>query len=215
MADAENTEVTEEEPVVTDASAEDTLLAEDAEDTPKDEQTLLADGDDPKGDDPKEEGDKDEKSEDAPDEYEEFTVPEGVELDEGLIEKFAPVAKELNLSQAQAQKLVDLQTEMVSAQQEAIAKAHAEQRSEWRAEVQALPESDKLLADAKKAINAFAKTDDEKSLLTQTWIGDNPLIINFLARVGKVAGEDSFPGTSGDKPRGVDARALYPSMKNP
>lgn len=214
MADAETTEVSGEEPANPTPAADETLLAGDGE-QPKGEDTLLS-GDDPKGDDPKEPKtpDGDEPS-GAPEEYAEFEMPEGAELDETLLSKFTPLAKELNLTQEQAQKLVNLQSEFVADQQAAIAKEHADQRAAWRDEIKALPDHGKVLADAKKAISAFATDDETKTLLTQTWLGDNPHVIQFLAKVGKVIGEDGFPGASGDQPKAADARALYPSMPNP
>ena len=58
-------------------------------------------------------GDKD-KNEAAPEKYEDFKLPEGMEVNTDLLDKATPVFKELNLTQDQAQKMVDLQTTFVS-----------------------------------------------------------------------------------------------------
>src|SRR5687767_12536146 len=67
----------------------------------------------------------------APEKYEDFTLPEGIELDQAAMEGFLPVAKELNLTQEQAQKLVDLQTAYVKNAADAQAKAWDKQLTEW------------------------------------------------------------------------------------
>ncbi len=48
-----------------------------------------------------------------PEEYESFKMPEGLIIDQTMLDKFLPIARELNLTQVQAQKLVDLYSEQV------------------------------------------------------------------------------------------------------
>ena len=50
--------------------------------------------------------DKDKKA-GAPEKYEAFKVPDGVQVDEAALKEFEPMARGLNLSQEQAQQLVD------------------------------------------------------------------------------------------------------------
>ena len=50
----------------------------------------------------------------APESYADFTMPEGIKIDLAAMEKFTPMAKELNLTQDQAQKLVDIQATMMA-----------------------------------------------------------------------------------------------------
>ncbi|KKL10447.1 hypothetical protein LCGC14_2555760, partial [marine sediment metagenome] len=50
----------------------------------------------------------------APETYETFTMPEGVEMDKAAMESFLPVAKTLNLSQVEAQALVDYEAQRVA-----------------------------------------------------------------------------------------------------
>lgn len=49
----------------------------------------------------------------APEGYESFNMPEGLVIDQAMLDKFLPIARELNLTQLQAQKLVDLYSEQV------------------------------------------------------------------------------------------------------
>ena len=50
-----------------------------------------------------------EGSQTPPDEYADFSMPEGIQLDETMLAEALPVFKELELTQTQAQKLVDFQ----------------------------------------------------------------------------------------------------------
>lgn len=142
-------------------------------------------------------------AEDAdPQEYGEFELPEGMELDAAALEKATPVFQELGLKQEQAQKLVSLYAEMRSNIETEAAQNLNTQRQQWREEFKKDPESPKILADAKKALKAFG--DDEMiSLMNDSWMGDYPGLIRFLGRVGKAAGDDSFvegrPANSGPK----------------
>ena len=51
--------------------------------------------------------DKKEAPAGAPEKYEAFTLPEGYEVDEQLLNEFTPTLKELGLTQAAAQKVMD------------------------------------------------------------------------------------------------------------
>ena len=57
---------------------------------------------------PEPQGSEPAKNLDAATQYEKFTVPEGFDYDDGKVSEFTTLARELNLSQEQAQKLVDL-----------------------------------------------------------------------------------------------------------
>jgi len=79
-------------------------------------------------DEDKGEENKPDKPEGAPEKYEAFKVPEGVTIDETAATEFGALAKELNLTQENAQKLVDYQIKFQQAQNaklDAIAKLAA------------------------------------------------------------------------------------------
>lgn len=168
------------------------------------------------GEQPAEEAKADEtKAEGAPEEYAEFTAPEGVELNEEVLGEFKSVAKELNLDQATAQKVVDLGTKM--AQQWAAKSAeHVQQlQAEWLETTKADKEigGDKLtetLATAKRAIDQFA-SPAFRELLNDTKLGDHPEVIRFAAAVGRAISEDKIvTADKGTSPKSA-AAVLYPN----
>ncbi len=70
---------------------------------------------------------KDQKQEGAPEKYE-FTVGEGVELDTEALKDFEPVARDLNLTNEQAQKLVDAYPKILAGVQQRQAEAPGRRR---------------------------------------------------------------------------------------
>lgn len=145
------------------------------------------------------------KKNEVPETYEAFKVPEGVEMDEALLAEFAPLAKELGLTQDQAQKLVDLQTKMAlgedTARSEMLNKALEKQRNDWADQVKNDPEIggakfDATIATATKAVSTFFG-DDFRTLLNESGIGNHPALIKGLHKIGLAISEDKMvlPGT--------------------
>lgn len=166
------------------------------------------------------EGDKEKKG--APEKYE-FKVPDGVELDETLVNEFTPLAKELNLDNEGAQKLVDLYTKTRAADIQKLYDALAQTHEKWVGAAKADKEIgganfDANVAIAKKAMNE-ASLGGGKNLveaLNETGAGNHPEIIRFFYRVGKLMADDKFDTGKGQSTSSEDkAKALYPSMKNP
>lgn len=169
-------------------------------DAPEDEvKTDAVDDDKVKTDDGKDddganlEGEEgDEKTDDgAPDEYQPFKMPEGLELDTAAMEKAAPVFKELGLSQEKSQKLVDIYAGL---KQEEDAKQQANlnaMRDGWAKEITSDPAHKETLAGAKKAVEAFG--DDElRTFLYDNWVGDYPPLVRFLGKIGAAIGNDKM-----------------------
>lgn len=155
-----------------------------------------ADADNPDGADG-----KDDKPQGAPEQYAEFTMPDGVEFDAELGGDLKNLAKEFNLPQDQAQKLADLGAKQLQRFQAAQADAVAQSREAWQSEARADKEYggdkfDESLASAKKAVDAFA-TPELKTLLNQTGLGNHPELIRFMVRAGKAISEDRFDGGRG------------------
>ena len=176
--------------------------------------TLLGDGAAPAGD-AAETKDEGEKPEGAPEKYE-WAAPEGVTLDESVMGSLSEVAKELNLSQDAAQKLVDKMAPAMAQRQAAQVQA---MQAEWRESSSGDAEfgGAKLaenMAVAKKALDAFA-TPEFRQLLEQTGMGNHPEVIRTFYRAGKAFSEDGL--VSGSAPRAPrDARSLFPaSNMNP
>lgn len=130
----------------------------------------------------------------APEKYE-FKFPEGVKINEKFIDEFSTVAKELGLSQDNAQKLADFGPKLtelfVSRQQEVLTNA----RKEWREGVTNDKElgGDALaqnLSVAKRALDTFG-SPELSNLLKESGLGDHPEVVRFFYRVGKQTSEDT------------------------
>ncbi|MBH2961615.1 peptidase [Serratia marcescens] len=150
----------------------------------------------------KESGDKTDKKDKpaAPEKYE-FSAPEGQELDANALAVFEPIAKELGLSQEQAQKLVDIYPQIQQQQAEAWSK----QVSDWGEQVKADKEigGDKFNASvgaAQRALDQFGNPE-LREYLNASGLGNHPALVRFCAKVGKAMAEDSFvvPGQGGQR----------------
>jgi hypothetical protein len=141
------------------------------------------------------------KPEGAPEAYEDFAKPEGVELDTEVLGDLKVLAKELNLPQAQAQKVVDLGVKL----QQKQAEAWQAQIEKWVGDVKSdkdiggdkLPEN---LGIARKAIDTFAPPE-LKELLNSSGLGNHPLMIKTFLNIGKAISEDGF--VTGSKTAGT------------
>ncbi|WP_347299399.1 hypothetical protein [Clostridium perfringens] len=132
-----------------------------------------------------------EKKPAAPEKYE-FTPPEGQELDANALAVFEPIAKELGLSQEQAQKLVDIYPQIQQQQAEAWSK----QVADWSEQVKADKEigGDKFNASvgaAQRALDQFGNTE-LREYLNASGLGNHPALVRFCAKVGKAMAEDTF-----------------------
>ncbi|CVA10454.1 Uncharacterised protein [Serratia marcescens] len=150
----------------------------------------------------KESGDKTDKKDKpaAPEKYE-FSAPEGQELDANALAVFEPIAKELGLSQEQAQKLVDIYPQIQQQQAEAWSK----QVADWGEQVKADKEigGDKFNASvgaAQRALDQFGNTE-LREYLNASGLGNHPALVRFCAKVGKAMAEDTFvvPGQGGQR----------------
>lgn len=166
------------------------------------------------------EGDKgdqakaDEKS-GAPEKYE-FKPQEGRVFDDAIIAVYSDAARELNLSNEDAQKMLDKVAPVMAERQ--LAQIDAV-KTEWESSAKTDKEfgGDKLtenLGTAKKALEAFG-TPELKTLLNESGLGNHPEVIRLLFRAGKAISEDKFvggrqaaPGTNGSL-----ADKLYSNQK--
>ncbi|MGM8447314.1 peptidase [Enterobacter bugandensis] len=167
-----------------------------------------ADGEKP-ADKPAEE--KDQKQEGAPEKYE-FTAGEGVELDTEALKDFEPVARDLNLTNEQAQKLVDAYPKILAGVQQRQAEAWQAQTEQWAADVKADKEigGDKLTANlsaAQRALDLFG-TPELKEYLNTTGLGNHPDLVKTFVKIGKAMSEDGMVDGSNQGQRSA-AEVLY------
>jgi hypothetical protein len=152
----------------------------------------------------------------APEKYEDFTVPEGIEQDPVAMEQFGEVAKDLNLSQDQAQKLVDLYTKTTTDYSNDAWKTWETVQDDWKGQARndkeiGGTEFDASIGHAKAFIQQFGGSG-LKEALDITGAGNNPEIIRAFARAGKALADDSFhTGTQGGPAKSAED-VLYPSQ---
>jgi len=175
--------------------------------------------DDGTGDDTDGGEDGDESSDEgAPEKYEAFTMPEGIEPDQAMLDKFEPLAKELNLNQEQAQKMIDLYNDNA-------VKANTEMQEAWTGTVEGWMTELKEDADfggthfdenvdiARKAMDKFG-SPELRVALNETGMGNHPELVKFACRIGKLISEDKFLGGDGTPDGGKEktaAEKLYPN----
>lgn len=133
------------------------------------------------------------KTEGAPEKYE-FQAGEGVELDAEALKDFEPVARELNLTNEQAQKLVDAYPKILAGVQQRQTEAWQAQTEQWAADVKADKEvgGDKLTANlsaAQRALDQFG-TPELREYLDGTGLGNHPELVKAFIKVGKAMSED-------------------------
>tara|TARA_B000000565_G_scaffold1845_1_gene1674 strand:+ start:111 stop:794 length:684 start_codon:yes stop_codon:yes gene_type:complete len=161
----------------------------------------------------------------APETYEFNTkiTDDSSELDPEVVTAFGEVAKELDLPQDAAQKVLDKVAPVIQAKQ---AKVLEQAKTDWANDSQADKEfGGENLAEnlniAKTALDAFG-SKALKSLLHETGFGNHPEIIRFMYKAGKAISEDSYVGNSeGAMSQGADpkdfnsiANALYSNQQN-
>ncbi len=155
------------------------------------------------------------KPQGAPEKYE-FKLPDGVQLDDKGTAAFSEVAKELNLTQEAAQKVLDKMGPVIAGRH---AEALTQAKAQWVESAQTDKEfgGDKLpenLAVAKKALDAFG-TPELRTLLNESGLGNHPELIRLMYRAGKAISEDKFVPAGSGSPNGAKdaANALYPNQQ--
>lgn len=143
----------------------------------------------------------------APEAYEDFTLPEGMEIDADVLGEFKNLAKELNIPQAKAQKLIDFQTQLATKQAEQYQAAVIKQGQDWAAEVRNDPvlggeNYEKSVESAIKVIQSFGDPALTE-LLKSTGLGNNPALFKFCHRISAAISEDKFvmPGSQTESPK--------------
>ncbi len=163
----------------------------------------------------------------APEEYADFTAPEGLKLDESTLGDYKALAKEMDLTQEQAQKLLEFGGDKLKAQLEAPYQLWRDTQVKWQSEIKADPEIGGANYDASiKAAgevfkpgpgNPLVKNEADAQALRRalnvTGAGNNPAVVKFFVRLGKVISEPA--SLVGKAPKSTQAdflNQLYPSM---
>lgn len=142
-----------------------------------------------------------------PDKYE-FKLAEGLEIAPAVAEEFTNIAKELGLSQAGVDKLVDLHGRLMLEN----VKAAEAQRSSWADECtkQGLA-TDQGMANARLAVNTFGGAAAMDALI-QTGAAWHPAVQKFLQNIGSLLQEDAgADGKQGKQQSAADM--MFPNSK--
>lgn len=149
----------------------------------------------------------------APEKYE-FTAGKDQELDAEAVAAFEPIARELGLSNEQAQKIVDvygstIMPQIMKQQNEAWQK----QTTEWAETVKADKElgSTESIGNAQKAMDQFG-TPELKQYLNDSGLGNHPELFRIFSRIGKAMSEDGFVSGSSENSRSA-ADVLFGDSK--
>ncbi len=163
----------------------------------------------------------------APEAYADFTVPEGFTLDEAVATEAGALFKGMNLTQPQAQSLVDFYVSKTAAAAQAPYDAYASMREGWRSEIKADPviggKLDQVKADVARAIDGLGDAKlatDFRAAMDLTGAGDHPAFIRAFHKLaqkviegGHVSGRGPAPVQSPTGSARSAAHALYPDLK--
>ena len=165
----------------------------------------------------------------APDKYADFKVPEGFTLDGEVASEASAIFKETNLTQADAQKLVDFYVKHTKQAFEAPFNAYLEKRQEWRDQINADPtiggsKLNGVKVSIGRLIDSFgdAKVAEAfREAMDFTGAGDNPAVVRGLFELSKrltegTAVRGNGPATTGMREPGQGvpsvAQAMYPHL---
>ncbi|MEY0431101.1 peptidase [Providencia rettgeri] len=150
----------------------------------------------------------------APEKYE-FTAGKDQELDKEAVAAFEPIARELGLSNEQAQKIVDVYGSTIMPQ---LVKQQADewqkQVTDWAETVNADKEglgSTESIGNAQKALDQFG-SPELKSYLVETGLGNHPELVRVFSKIGKAMSEDGFVSGSSENARSA-ADVLFGDSK--
>jgi hypothetical protein len=159
-----------------------------------------------------------------PEEYELPEIPDELNPDQQALDDFVLVAKELGLTQAQVNKIIEFDLNRADKYQQQALKAHEElianneslMKSRWGANY----DSNKEMASSglRKVLKTFKDGDKIEEELTSSGFLDQPSVMRLFRKIGQVTSEDVFrphdAAPVDDRPLGIDGRPRlkYPSM---
>lgn len=197
----ENQDVADTNEASEDQASEDQTVTEDqtseVQNISKDDVDTSENSDDKSLIDKKNDDDKSEKEI----EYEDFSIPEGMDVDDELLAGASELFREYGLTQEQGQRMVDLYSNKIDAAMKANEAAMVEQQKSWEKELKEDPVygGDNFEKTTLSAEKAFAKfSDDEtKQFFKQTNLGSHPSMIRLFKNIADEVLEDEI--SDGDK----------------
>jgi hypothetical protein len=134
-------------------------------------------------------------------EYADFTMPEGMEVNAEMLDKFKPLAKEFGLDQENAQKVVDLAADLVKSTIDGQTEAMKAEVESWTEKAKNDPDIggakfEENLQTANKALENIA-SPEFLGFLKETQLGNHPEMIRIFYKIGTMISEDTL--IQGDK----------------
>ncbi|PQV51861.1 peptidase [Paraburkholderia sp. BL21I4N1] len=151
----------------------------------------------------------------------EFKLPDGVEMKGELLDELKTTAKELGLTQEQAQRVADLGAKQAQGFAAQLVAQQKTMTDEWAQQTttdkeiggDALSEN---LGVAKKALDSFG-SPALKTLLNQSGLGNHPEVVRFMVKAGKAISEDgklvTGSAAQADRANVPIENRLYPNQK--
>lgn len=161
--------------------------------------------------------DKGEGNQDAQPAYADFNMPEGMELDAEAMNEATPLLQELNATQEQAQKLVDVAASMLSKAAKKMTDQHNAVVEGWRKETLDVFGKDgdaqfqEKVGRAEEVVKHFFN-EDQRSVLTHYGLGNHPAFFAMCMAIAEGTGEDRpfVNAASGEKGEKTLAQIWYP-----
>ena len=154
----------------------------------------------------------------APERYE-WTLPDGVQsLDGHLLNRFEPVARQLNLTNDQANRLLALYaTELLPSLIARHRQSVNGQRQQWFDQIRQDPELGGFHLDANAKIAQRAAADfgspELMALLNETGLGNHPAVFRCFLNIGRAMCEDrAIIDNRAAAPRRYGPQLLYGNM---
>lgn len=124
----------------------------------------------------------------------EFSIPEGMKIDEKRMSSFKNIAKELGLTKEQAQKLVDMDAESIRNSD----KAFNDMKASWKADTMKMlgENAEQKLGEAAAAFKRFGDEEFVK-LMQDTGLENHPAVVRVFRSIGsKISVDKTVSATS-------------------
>lgn len=161
--------------------------------------------------------DKKEGNQEAQPAYSDFTMPEGMELDSEAMNEATPILQELNATQEQAQKMVDVAASMLSKAAKKMADQHNAVVEGWKAETMKAfgNEGDAKFAELQGRAEEVVKhffNPEQRTLLTHYGFGNHPAFFAMCVAMAQQTGEDRpfVSAAGGEQGEKTLAQTWYP-----
>jgi hypothetical protein len=149
----------------------------------------------------------------GPDKFEPFTTPSDFSVNSDVLNKFEPLARDMGLTQAEAQRFVDLHSQTVLDSVREQSAAVQQMLSGWKSEAQADAEygGDNFGQNVQIAAQAIGRfgTPAFREALDETGLGNHPEMIRFAWRVGQSISEDAYVGGQPAPARPLTAAEIF------